>query len=324
MKPVLELQDIVITVPTRSGRAPVVDGLCLTLEPGQTLGIVGESGCGKSLLSLAVMGLLPPGVELHSGDIRLSGRSLNRLRESDMRHVRGNEIGMIFQEPMTALNPVFKVGEQIAEVFRIHRGLGHSQAWKGAVEMLEAVGVSEPARRAKSYPAQLSGGMRQRAMIAMALACRPKVLIADEPTTALDPTVQAQILQLIRELQKDYGTAVIFISHDLGVISQVADETAVLYAGQVVERGPTRGMFQAPLHPYTRGLLRALPDPDASEITEILFEIKGSVPSPDEFPSGCRFSPRCELARDVCRNQAPTQLVRDNNHVVSCWEYQHG
>lgn len=324
MTPVLELQDIVITVPTRSGPAPVIDGVCLSLEPEQTLGIVGESGCGKSLLSLAVMGLLPPGVAMRSGDIRLGGRSLTAMTERDMRRVRGNDIGMIFQEPMTALNPVLKVGEQIAEVFRIHRGSGRRQAWREATAMLEAVGVSEPARRAASFPAQLSGGMRQRAMIAMALACRPKVLIADEPTSALDPTVQAQILELIVELQKGFGTAVIFISHDLGVISQVSDDTAVLYAGQVVEHGPTSDVFRAPLHPYTRGLLRALPDPDAPEPVETLFEIRGWVPTPDQFSQGCRFSPRCELVRDVCRNQVPPAWVRDKVQTVRCWEYGNG
>lgn len=320
--PLLQVEDLSVAFAGRE----VVHGLAFQIQPGEKLALVGESGSGKTVTALSLLGLAQGGtVRGRALFAQTQGPvDLLTLPPRQLQALRGQDIAMVFQEPMTALNPVFTIGEQIAEVLQLKKGLSPAESAQAAIQLIADTGIAEPQRRAGAYPHQLSGGQRQRAMIAMALACRPKVLIADEPTTALDPTVQAQILQLIRGLQKDFGTAVIFISHDLGVISQVADETAVLYAGQVVERGPTREMFRAPLHPYTRGLLRALPDPDASEMAEVLFEIKGCVPSPDELPSGCRFNPRCELARAVCRSQAPAPWVRDNIHMVSCWEYEHG
>lgn len=319
-KPVLELDGVQVSFGSGKDGFPVVNGVSLTLEAGKTLGIVGESGCGKSILSLSILRLLPSGAAITGGDIRLSGNSIARLPERDIRKLRGNEISMIFQEPMTALNPVFTVGRQLSEVFETHQGLDRKEARSKAIEILGAVGVPSPEMRIDNYPSQLSGGMRQRVMIAMALACRPKVLIADEPTTALDVTIQAQILELIRALQTKFGTAVIFISHDLGVIAEVSDRIAVLYGGKVVEEADTEDLFSNPRHPYTQGLMRAVPQPDADELPEELFEIPGTVPSPAEKVSGCRFHPRCSVARDICREREPDTLEVAPRHFVACWE----
>lgn len=320
----LEIDNLVVEFGRAGSVRRVVDGVSLHLAAGETLGIVGESGCGKSILSLSVLGLLPSGARVAGGEIRLAGQPLTGLSERSLRHIRGNEISMVFQEPMTALNPVITIGEQIAEVFRTHQNASRKTARLLAVEALRAVGVGSPETRVRNYPAQLSGGMRQRVMIAMALACRPKVLIADEPTTALDVTIQAQILELFRELRQEFNTSVLFISHDLGVIAEVADRVAVLYCGVVVEEALTADLFENPRHPYSRGLLAALPQPDAEEVPEQLFEITGTVPAPDALPGGCRFNPRCPLATDRCRGEVPPFLTVGPGHRVACWEAGHG
>lgn len=322
--PLMEIDNLVVEFGRAGSVRRVVDGVSLQLAAGETLGIVGESGCGKSILSLSVLGLLPSGARVAGGEIRLAGESLTGLSEGSLRQIRGNEISMVFQEPMTALNPVITIGEQIAEVFRTHQNAPRKAARLLAVEALRAVGVGSPETRVRNYPAQLSGGMRQRVMIAMALACRPKVLIADEPTTALDVTIQAQILELFRELRQEFNTSVLFISHDLGVIAEVADRVAVLYCGVVVEEALTADLFDNPRHPYSRGLLAALPQPDAEEVPEQLFEITGTVPAPDALPDGCRFNPRCPLATDRCRDEAPPFLTVGPGHRVACWEAGHG
>ena len=322
--PLLEIDSLVVEFGRDGSALRVVDGVSLGLAAGETLGIVGESGCGKSILSLSVLGLLPRGARVVSGEIRLAGKSLTGMSDREIRRIRGNEISMVFQEPMTALNPVLTVGEQLAEVFRTHQAADRPKARLLAIEALRAVGVGSPETRVRNYPAQLSGGMRQRVMIAMALACRPKVLIADEPTTALDVTIQAQILDLIRQLRHDFNTSVVFISHDLGVIAEVSDRVAVLYCGSVVEEASTADLFDNPRHPYTRGLLAALPQPDAEEVPDQLYEIVGTVPPPDALPDGCRFNPRCPLVQDRCRQHAPHVTIVAPGHRVACWEAEHG
>lgn len=318
--PLMEIDNLVVTFGDASSGVRIVDGVSLKLGVAETLGIVGESGCGKSILSLSILQLLPRGATISGGTIRLAGRELTKLSDRDIRDLRGNEISMVFQEPMTALNPVLTIGAQLAEVFRVHQSASRAEARKLAVDALRAVGVASPETRVRSYPAQLSGGMRQRVMIAMALACRPKVLIADEPTTALDVTIQAQILDLIRKLGEDYNTSVIFISHDLGVIAEVSDRVAVLYSGIVVEEAPTAELFDNPRHPYTQGLLAALPQPDAEEAPDQLFEIAGTVPAPGARPQGCRFHPRCAQARERCRSEEPALEAIGPDHRVACWE----
>jgi len=318
--PLMEIDNLVVTFGDASSGVRIVDGVSLKLGVAETLGIVGESGCGKSILSLSILRLLPRGAAISGGTIRLAGRELTNISDRDIRDLRGNEISMVFQEPMTALNPVLTIGAQLAEVFRVHQGASRAEARQMAVDALRAVGVASPETRVRSYPAQLSGGMRQRVMIAMALACRPKVLIADEPTTALDVTIQAQILDLIRKLGEDYNTSVIFISHDLGVIAEVSDRVAVLYSGIVVEEAPTAELFDNPRHPYTQGLLAALPQPDAEEAPDQLFEITGTVPAPSARPRGCRFHPRCGLAREKCRTEEPAMEAIGQDHRVACWE----
>jgi len=317
--PLMEIENLSIRFGGDKGPR-IIDGLSLSLNRGETLGIVGESGCGKSILSLSILGLLPSGARVTEGNIRLEGQELTALRGRALRALRGNKISMVFQEPMTALNPVLTVGSQLAEVFRIHRGANRRTARQMAIEALRAVGVASPETRIKAYPAQLSGGMRQRVMIAMALACHPKILIADEPTTALDVTIQAQILDLMRGLRKDFDTSILFISHDLGVIAEVSDRVAVLYSGVVVEEAPTAEIFDNPCHPYTRGLLEALPQPDTETVPETLFEISGTVPPPDSRPTGCRFHPRCPIATDRCRSEEPAITEITPGHRVACWE----
>ncbi|MCW5719955.1 MAG: ABC transporter ATP-binding protein [Devosia sp.] len=318
--PLLEIDRLSIDAVSAGRQVRLVDEVSLNLQAGQVLGLVGESGCGKSLLSYSILRLLEPGLRIAGGNIRLEGKSLTDLSERKIRAIRGNEISMIFQEPLTALNPVFTVGDQVAEVFRTHRGMSKAEARRKAVDALAEVGVPSPEIRVTQYPADLSGGMRQRVMIAMALACRPKVLIADEPTTALDATIQAQILELMRGLQRNFGTAIIFISHDLGVVAEVADRVAVLYCGRVVEEAPVAELFQNPRHPYTRGLMRAVPQPDAEVMPAILHEIKGNVPRPGHLPGGCRFHPRCPIARDICTTSDPQRIKVGADHHVACWE----
>jgi peptide/nickel transport system ATP-binding protein len=298
-----------------------VDGVSFTVGAGETLAIVGESGSGKSVTSLSIMRLVPiPPGEIAGGRVLFRGRDLLALPEPEMRHIRGNEIGMIFQEPMSSLNPLLTVGEQIAEVVRLHQGLGRTAARQRAIEMLGRVNIPDPERRAREYPHRLSGGMRQRVMIAMALACRPALLIADEPTTALDVTIQAQILHLIRALQIEMSMSVLFITHNLGVVAQVADRVAVMYAGRIVEQGDVRTVFAAPLHPYTRALLRSIPRVEAvgRDPSHRLLSIPGQVPSPVALPPGCSYAPRCPLADDVCRTAMPPLAEVIAEHDVRC------
>ncbi len=303
-RPLLQVHDLRTSFFVADGAVRAVDGVSFALEEGETLGIVGESGCGKTVACLSLLGLVDPPGRIEPGSrIVYGGRDLTRLTAAEMREVRGNEISMIFQEPMTSLNPVWTIGDQIAEAVRTHRRATAAEARARAVEMLRLVGIASPERRVDEYPHEFSGGMRQRAMIAMALACEPAVLIADEPTTALDVTIQAEILDLLADLQKRLGMAMIFVSHDLGVVSEVADRVIVMYAGQVVESGATETLFSRPRHPYTEGLLRSIPR--ITQKLPRLAAITGGVPNPRRWPAGCRFHPRCPYAWERCREQAP-------------------
>ncbi|WP_372624588.1 ABC transporter ATP-binding protein [Falsiroseomonas sp.] len=313
--PVLELRDLSVTLATDRGPLSPVDGVSLSVMPGKTLAVVGESGCGKSVTALAVMGLLPPGARI-GGSVRFAGRELTTLDPEDLRKKRGRDMAMIFQEPMTSLNPAFTAGEQVAEALRVHQNLSPAAAFDRAVEMLAHVRIPDAGRRAKQYPHQLSGGMRQRVMIAMALACRPRLLIADEPTTALDVTVQAQILALIDELKAETGTAVMLITHDLGVVADHADEVVVMYAGRVAERASAAQIFARPQHPYTVGLLGAAPSLEGG--AERLASIEGTVPDLRHPPPGCRFAPRCPFAVTRCAEQPPLAPMAAG-HVAACW-----
>ena len=321
---VLEVEELRTRFFTRDGTVRAVDGVSFALSPGETLGVVGESGCGKSVTALSVLRLIrdPPG-RIVGGTVRFQDRNLLELDETEMQGIRGNEISMIFQEPMTSLNPVLSVGDQLSEPLMIHRGMARGAAWEHAVEMLELVRIPEPARRAHEYPHQMSGGMRQRVMIAMALACNPKILVADEPTTALDVTIQAQILVLMRSLQKALGTAVILITHDMGVIAENADRVVVMYAGKKVEEAPVRALFAAPRHPYTKGLLESIPRLDAElapgRKRTRLNEIEGIVPSLHRLPPGCVFAPRCPFADAQCLEAFPPLEEAAPQHKVACW-----
>ena len=305
---------------------PVLDGLDVELAAGQTLALVGESGCGKTMAALAVMGLLPEGIRQAAGHIHVAGTRLTGATPGQLQDLRGPVMSMIFQEPMTALNPVFTVGEQIAEVLRRHEGLGRREAAQRAVAMLRSVQVPAPEQRARAYPHQLSGGMRQRVMIAMALACRPALLIADEPTTALDVTVQAQMFDLLRAMQSSTGTAILLITHDLSAVAEMADTVAVLYAGRCVEQGHAADLLGSPLHPYTLGLMACVPHlrlgVRAAEPAPPLAEIGGMVPPPGERGAGCSFAPRCKLADEHCVRSAPPLAVAGTGspHRVACWK----
>ncbi len=316
---VLQVKNLKTYFTTSKGTAKAVDGVDFTLHKGETLGIVGESGCGKSMTSLSLLRLIPsPPGKIVDGEILLNNKDIVNMKEDELRKVRGNQISMIFQEPMTSLNPIIPVGEQIAETVRLHQRLSRKEAWQKAVDLLELVGLPSPEKRAKQEPFQLSGGMRQRVMIAMALACTPEVLIADEPTTALDVTIQAQILELMKDLQKQIGMSIIFITHDLGVVSEVCDQVAVMYAGQVVEHRSAKDLFTSPLHPYTQGLLASLPK--IHENQEELQTIEGAVPSPYDYPAGCRFADRCQHARAICHAEAPVLAAVDGTESkVRCF-----
>ncbi|MGB8330660.1 MAG: ABC transporter ATP-binding protein [Polyangiales bacterium] len=316
-EPLLSLRHLVTAFETDGGYLRAVDDVSFDVLPGRTLGIVGESGCGKSVTSLSIMRLIPspPGF-IESGEAFFAGRDLFQLRESEMRSLRGDEISMIFQEPMTSLNPVYTVGWQIVEAIRLHRSMSRRAARARAIELLDLVGIPAPAERIHSYPHTLSGGMRQRVMIAMALACEPRVLIADEPTTALDVTIQAQILDLLRSLQEDLGMSIIFISHDLGVMAEFAHEIAVMYAGKIVEQAETNVLFRTPRHPYTRGLLRSLPS--ARNRGQRLRTIPGIVPDLSKLPTGCRFQDRCDLVSEACRIDEPA-LRQLGQSRVACF-----
>jgi oligopeptide/dipeptide ABC transporter ATP-binding protein len=302
---------------TPAGPLPAVTDVSLEVANGETLGLVGESGCGKSVTCLTALGLLPPNGRVSSGEVLFRGQNLLGLDERRMEPVRGRDIAMVFQDPMTSLNPVQTVGRQIMESLQIHQRLGARAAERRAVELLSRVGLPEPAQRARDYPHQLSGGMNQRAMIAMALACGPQLLIADEPTTALDVTIQAQILELMQELRRGSETAIILITHDLGVIAETADRVAVMYAGCVVESGPVQAIFHRPAHPYTRGLLGSLPRVDRNHAE--LVPIEGTVPALHELPAGCHFAPRCPRAVDPCREGKPPVRLREGGHSVACF-----
>jgi peptide/nickel transport system ATP-binding protein len=325
--PLLEVDDLETVFYTEGAIARAVDGVSFTVGTGETLALVGESGSGKSVTALSIMRLLPtPPGQIVRGRVRLRGRDLLRLPEPEMRGIRGNEIGMIFQEPMSSLNPLLTVGEQIAEVVRLHQGLGRAAAWRHAIEMLARVNIPDPERRAGDYPHRLSGGMRQRVMIAMALSCRPSLLIADEPTTALDVTIQAQILRLIRTLQTDMNMSVLFITHNLGVVAQVADRVAVMYAGRIVEQGDVTTVFSSPLHPYTRALLGSLPRVQVAgrDAVQRLLSIPGQVPSPIALPPGCRFAPRCMLSDNLCCETMPMLQPATPGHDVRCHHWAAG
>jgi len=317
---VLEVKNLQTYFYSSEGVAKAVDGVSFTLQKGETLGIVGESGCGKSMTSLSLLRLVPsPPGKIINGEILLNNTDILKLSDEELRKIRGNKISMIFQEPMTSLNPVLSVGEQIAESIRLHQGLSRKEAWQKAVDMIRLVGIPAPEKRAKQEPYQLSGGMRQRIMIAMALARTPDVLIADEPTTALDVTIQAQIIDIIQNLQKQLGMSILFITHDLGVVAEVCDKIAVMYAGQVVEEGTTDSLFEKPLHPYTNGLIQSLPK--LYEDQEELSTIQGTVPSPYHYPSGCRYAERCPFATELCREKQPELLTIEPGKKVRCWMY---
>ena len=314
----LSVEGLTTVLHLPSGAVPVVNEVDLTVAAGETLGIVGESGCGKSMLALSLIGLQPnPPAEIIAGTAEFEGVDLLAVSLEHIRNVRGRRIGMIFQEPMTALNPVMRVGDQIAEVTRRHLGLGSRAAWRRAVDLLELVRVPDPTRRAREYPYQLSGGMRQRVMIASALACDPAILIADEPTTALDVTIQAQVIELIKELQANTGMAVILITHDLGVIAEVADRVMVMYSGRKVEEASVARLFAEPRHPYTRGLLDSVPILGGNRNSR-LNEISGSVPQLNNLPPGCSFAPRCIRRVDVCRSVVPNLGYGSSKHRVAC------
>ena len=321
--PILEVRDLEVEFAVDDGKIKVLDGVSFQVAPGKTLGIVGESGCGKSVTSLAIMGLLPrPHGQVVGGSIRFQGEELLNLPPEQMYKVRGNRISMIFQEPMTALNPVQTVGDQLMEVFRLHRpDYSKAQRRDAAIAMLQKVGIPEPAQRFAAYPHNLSGGMRQRVMIAMALACEPALLICDEPTTALDVTIQAQILDLMKELQAQTGMAIIFITHDLGVVAELCDEVVVMYAGRAVERADIYELFDHPRHPYTHGLMASIPR--LEDVPKSLLKtIKGQVPALHEMPAGCRFSNRCPHATPLCVETIPVTEQLSERHGVACHHWK--
>ncbi len=317
MNELLVVKDLSTHFFTDRGVVKAVDNCSFVIREGETLGIVGESGCGKSVTAMSILNLIEKPGRIVSGSICFDGKELVGLNDKEIRMIRGNYVSMVFQEPMTSLNPVFKIGDQIVEALRIHQKLEYKEAHKKAVEMLTLVGIPRAERVSKDYPHQLSGGMRQRAMIAMALACSPKLLIADEPTTALDVTIQAQILSLMNELKEKVSTAIMLITHDLGVIAQMADHVLVMYSGRVVESAPVKELFENPMHPYTVGLLASIPSLD--EDKGRLHSIDGVVPSPFELPEGCYFAPRCDKAMDICRRKRQEISTVGESHGVSCF-----
>ena len=321
--PVLQVEDLRTWFDTRDGVVKAVEGLSFDLRPGEILGVVGESGCGKSITSLSIMQLVPtPPGRYASGAIRFKGRDLLKLSPAEMRRIRGNEISMIFQDPMSSLNPVLTVGDQLTEAIILHQNLDEKAAMKRAQEMLDLVHIPEPERRLREYPHQLSGGMRQRIMIAMALSCNPSVLIADEPTTALDVTIQAQILALMEEIRDKLKTAIILITHDLGVVAEMADRVLVMYAGRKVEEADVIDLFERPQHPYTRGLMRSVPRVTGVDDGEVerLSEIPGIVPALTNLPPGCVFADRCPFVTERCRREYPPLIERGTRHLAACWE----
>ncbi len=318
--PLLKIENLKLDVKLEDSIAQALNGISLHINQGESLGIVGESGCGKSLTALAIMHLLEGNLRIKSGSITFENRNLLGLGRAAIRQMRGNDISMIFQEPMTSLNPVFTIGHQLVEAITLHRDISSKQAHELSIKTLEEVGISSARSRLKQYPHNMSGGMRQRVMIAMALACRPKLLIADEPTTALDVTIQAQILRIVDRLRKKHNMSVMFITHDLGVVAAVCERVVVMYAGQVVECAPVKSIFKKPLHPYTQGLIASIPRVEG-RIPERLPTINGRVPSLQNMPDGCRFHPRCENALDICSSNKPQDFFNQSGHSVFCWLY---
>jgi peptide/nickel transport system ATP-binding protein len=316
MEEVLNVKELEIGIVTHEGHINIVNKISFTLEKGKTLGIVGESGCGKSITSLAIMGLLPSSVSYRGGAIKLKGKELTSLSKKEWRKIRGKDIAMIFQEPMTSLNPIYTIGYQIVELILNHKKISKREAYEQALKMLKLVGIPRAEEVIHEYPHQLSGGMRQRVMIAMALSCNPEILIADEPTTALDVTIQAQILELMKSLQQQLGMSIILITHDLGVVAEMCDRVVVMYAGEIVEESDVVELFENPKHPYTKGLLSSLPD--LEEEKEYLLSIPGTVPSPHDMPKGCRFAPRCSFAYEKCLESPPMIKVNEKSSC-KCW-----
>ena len=322
MPPLLEINELITVFDTNRGRIKAVDGVSLSLQQGETLGIVGESGCGKTVLALSIMRLIPANGSIINGTVSFQGQDLLKLSSEEIRAKRGNEIAMVFQEPMTSLNPVIRIGEQIAEAIRLHQNLPAKEALALSIEQLREVGIPDPERRAQDYPHQLSGGMRQRVMVAMAMSCHPKLLLADEPTTALDVTIQAQILDLISDLKEKNSMAVILITHDLGIIAQTAENVAVMYAGKIVENSAVEEIFANPLHPYTKGLIDSIPagcGNGDNDRQKHLKTIPGSVPSLYNLAAGCRFQERCSLAYSQCVQLEPKLMEIKSGHFVACW-----
>ncbi|MGM0838666.1 MAG: ABC transporter ATP-binding protein [Bacillota bacterium] len=322
MTTLLEVKDLQTHFKTENGVIPSVDGVSFSIKKGETIAVVGESGCGKSVTSLSIMGLIGATGSIEAGSILFEGKDLTKLSKKEMRKLRGNEIAMIFQEPLTSLNPLFTVGNQISESIRLHQGASKQEAKVKSIEMLRRVGIPRPEKVYSSHPHLLSGGMRQRVMIAMALSCNPKLLIADEPTTALDVTIQAQILELMKGLTRDFDTSIMLITHDLGVVAEMVDTVIVMYAGQVVEHTDVFTLFSSPKHPYTKGLLNSTPK--IHERNEELLTIEGTVPTPAAMPKGCRFQPRCPYAMEKCVHEAPVLEETSAVHKVRCWLHEEG
>ncbi len=317
--PLLEVENLRIEFPTRRGALVAVDGVSFSIEEGEVLGVVGESGAGKSLTGMAVIGLLEPPGQIAGGSIRLAGARIDTLSYDAMRQVRGKQIGAVFQDPLTSLNPLYTVGRQLVETIRTHLDLGEREARARALELLSEVGIPAPERRIDSYPHEFSGGMRQRVVIALALAANPRLVIADEPTTALDVSIQAQIIALLKRLCREHGAAVMLVTHDMGVIAETADRVAVMYAGRIVEIGPVREVIQAPRHPYTEGLMGSIPT--MAERRRRLVQIEGAMPRLNEIPPGCAFAPRCPKALPRCRSERPELAATDGPNRVACWLY---
>ncbi len=322
--PILEVKNLTTSFFTDTGVVRAVDNVSFSINKGESLALVGESGCGKSVTAMSIMRLLSPPGKVTGGEIFFRGKNILALRESEMRKVRGNDIAMVFQEPMTSLNPVFKIGTQVAEAIRIHRRVGKKEAWKQAGDMLDLVSIADPHKRLQDYPHQLSGGMRQRVMIAMALSCDPELLIADEPTTALDVTIQAQIMELMSNLQKKLGLAILLITHDLGVVAEFCERIVVMYTGRIVEEAFVDRLFAEPKHPYTRGLLQSLPNlSEEADKTgpDRLPTIKGMVPDIRNLPKGCKFNPRCPDVMPICLGNEPARIPVGENHDARCYLY---
>ncbi len=318
-EPILQINNLQTSFFMEGGEVKAVDGVTLSVPKGDTVGVVGESGCGKSVMALSILRLIEHPGKIIGGEIILNGENLLKKSKNEMRDLRGNKISMVFQEPMTSLNPVYTIGEQISEAYRGHQKISRKKAHAKSLEMLKLVGIASPEKRMHQYPYELSGGMRQRVMIAMALACVPDLLIADEPTTALDVTIQAQILELIKELQQKLGMSVLIITHDLGIIAETCSNVAVMYCGSIVEYADVQALFDHPKHPYTVGLFKSLPRHDVDK--EELEAIEGSVPSPAEMPEGCRFAPRCLYADRICLERYPDLKPLENGRLVRCWIY---